>query len=105
MNKLLLPFLSLLLLALPAGARPDHPAEYQLVTVRVTYQAWNEYRPWQKAKPRNRTCLGTVMPGNRILVPAAYLDDATLIQLESLTAPPASPPASSIATTRSGSPS
>ncbi|WP_136063229.1 PDZ domain-containing protein [Pontiella sulfatireligans] len=61
------------------------------MTVRVTYQAWNEYRPWQKAKPRNRTCLGTVMPGNRILVPAAYLDDATLIQLEKFDRPPRIP--------------
>ncbi|VGO15245.1 hypothetical protein PDESU_03827 [Pontiella desulfatans] len=74
-----------------AFARPDHPIEHQLVTVRVSYQAWNEYRPWQKAKPLSRTFLGTVVAENRILVPAAYLLDATLIQLEKFDRPPRTP--------------
>lgn len=77
--------------AAPAHARPDHPIEQQLVTVRVTYQEWNEYRPWQKKNPRNRTFLGTVISGNRILAPAAYLADATLIQFEKYDQPPRVP--------------
>ena len=74
-----------------ALARPDHPAESQLVTVRVTYQNWNEYRPWQKSKPGSRRFLGVVVPGNRILVLAQHLDDATLIQVEKFDRPPRVP--------------
>ncbi|MCK4563591.1 MAG: hypothetical protein KAU94_02820 [Verrucomicrobia bacterium] len=74
-----------------AFARPDHPAEQQLVTVRVTYQNWNEYRPWQKAKPGSRRFFGIVVPGNRILVLAQHLDDATLIQVEKFDRPPRVP--------------
>lgn len=72
-------------------ARPDHPAEHQLVTVQVTYQNWNEYRPWQKAKPGSRSFLGVVVPGNRILVLAEHLDNATLIQVEKFDRPPRVP--------------
>ncbi len=86
-----LSILPLLLIPLAVSARPDHPVEHQLVTVRVTYQEWNEYRPWQKAKPSNRTFLGTVISGNRILVPSAYLRDATLIQFEKYDRPPRVP--------------
>ncbi|WP_372806897.1 PDZ domain-containing protein [Pontiella sp.] len=80
-----------LLLRVSAFALPDHPIEHQLVTVQVSYQAWNEYRPWQKSKPARRTFLGTVVSKNRILVPAAYLQDATLIQLEKFDNPPRVP--------------
>lgn len=87
----------ILLVVLLAGlvsatqARPDHPVEYQLVTVRVTYQNWNEYRPWQKAKPGARRFFGVVVPGNRILVLAQHLDNATLIQVEKFDRPPRVP--------------
>jgi len=74
-----------------AFARPDHPAEHQLVTVRVTYQDWNEYRPWQKSKPGSRRFFGIVVPGNRILVLAHNLDNATLIQVEKFDRPPRVP--------------
>jgi len=72
-------------------ARPDHPSEHQLVTVRVTYQSWSEYRPWQKAQPGSRRFFGIVVPGNRILVLAQHLDDATLIQVEKFDRPPRVP--------------
>lgn len=78
-------------LSTPLFARPDHPAEAQLVTVRVTFQSWNEYRPWQKSKPGARRFLGIVVPGNRILVLAQHLDDATLIQVEKFDRPPRVP--------------
>lgn len=91
MKKLIPALICTLVVTAAANARPDNPVEHQLVTVRVTYQEWNEYRPWQKAKPRNRTFLGTVISGNRILVPAPYLLDATLIQLEKFDRPPRVP--------------
>ena len=78
-------------ISVAAFARPDHPAEHQLVTVQVTYQEWNEYRPWQKAKPSSRRFLGIVVSGNRILVLAHNLDDATLIQIEKFDRPPRLP--------------
>jgi len=89
MRKIIL--LGVLFFSSLAVARPDHPIEHQLVTVRVTYQEWNEYRPWQKSKPNVRSFLGTVISKNRILVQADCLEDATLIQLEKFDRPPRIP--------------
>lgn len=75
-------------LVLGAVARPDHPLEQRLVTVRVTSQSWNEYRPWQKNKPLTRTFIGTVIPGNRILMLSQDLNDAMLIQVAKFDRPP-----------------
>lgn len=72
-------------------ARPGHPLEHQLVTVRVTSQTWNEYRPWQKKQPKTRSFVGTVISGNRILVIDDDLADATLIQVEKFDRPPRIP--------------
>lgn len=91
MKKLWLPFFSAMVLCLSASARPDHPLEHQLVTVRVTSQKWNEYRPWQKTKPRTHTFVGTVVSGNRILMITDDLADATLIQVEKFDRPPRIP--------------
>jgi hypothetical protein len=74
-----------------AVGRPDHPAEHQIVTVRVTSQTWNEYRPWQKTKPSTRTYAGIVLEGNRILMITGRLADATLIQVEKFDRPPRFP--------------
>jgi hypothetical protein len=84
------PLLIALLLILPVTliARPDHPLESRIVTVRVTFQAWNEYRPWQKSTPQTRSFPGTVLPGNRILVLARHLENANLIQVERFDRPP-----------------
>jgi hypothetical protein len=78
-------------LTIQTQARPDHPLEKQLVTIRVTSQTWNEYRPWQKKKPGTRTFVGTVIAGNRILMSADDLPDATLIQVEKFDRPPRFP--------------
>ena len=80
--------LGTLLLSSFTQARPDHPAEHQLVTVHITYQSWNEYRPWQKNKPGTRSFLGIVVPNHRILVLAHKIEDATLIQVEKFDRPP-----------------
>ena len=83
--------LTILFLCGSAVGRPDHPAEYQIVTVRVTFQTWNEYRPWQKNKPSTRTYAGIVLEGNRILMITGRLADATLIQVEKFDRPPRFP--------------
>ncbi len=83
--------LTLLACAATATTRSHHPAEKQLVTIHVTYQEWNEYRPWLKKKPGTRRLQGIVIPGNRILVPSAHLNDATLIQVEKQDRPPRIP--------------
>lgn len=70
-------------------AAPD--VRNQLVTVNITYQSWNEYRPWQKSKPGSRYCLGIVVSENRILVLADNLENATLIQVEKQDRPPRYP--------------
>jgi hypothetical protein len=81
---------SLLLSSFAAG-RPGHTLEHQLVTVRVTSQSWNEYRPWQKYKPQTRTFIGTVLDDHRILMITDDLDDATLIQVQKYDRPPRVP--------------
>jgi len=72
-------------------AQQGSPVARQLVTVRVTYQRWNEYRPWQKAQPGHRRFFGIVLSDHRILVMADYLQDATLIQVEKFDRPPRYP--------------
>jgi len=91
MKKPRLALFAVLALSISAAARPGHPLEYQLVTVRVTSQTWNEYRPWQKTKPQTRTFVGTVVSGNRILMVTDDLADATLIQVEKFDRPPRVP--------------
>ncbi|MEI6892508.1 MAG: hypothetical protein V5783_10090 [Pontiella sp.] len=81
----------LIALSFQVEARPKNPLEHQIVSVRVTSQTWNEYRPWQKNKPRTRTFVGTVISGNRILMIADDLADATLIQVEKYDRPPRIP--------------
>ena len=76
---------------LPLFAQQTSFVNQQLVTVRVTYQSWNEYRPWQKAQPGSRRFFGIVLSGHRILVLADYLEDATLIQVEKFDRPPRHP--------------
>lgn len=91
MRKLFSAIFCVAVLCLSASARPDHPLESRLVTVRVTSQTWNEYRPWQKNKPSTRTFVGTVIAGNRILMITDDLISATLIQVEKFDRPPRMP--------------
>ena len=91
MKKLSLLILALLTLASAATARTRHAAANQIVTLHVTYQEWNEYRPWLKKKPGVRTLQGVVLSDHRILVLASDLNDATLIQAEKFDRPPRLP--------------
>src|ERR1022692_2307964 len=53
-----------------------------LLKVNVTNQAWNPRIPWQKTSPSSRRGLGVLLEGNRILVTAQLVADATYIELE-----------------------
>ncbi len=53
-----------------------------LLKVNVTMQPWNQRIPWQKASPSSRRGLGVLLEGNRILVTAQMVADATYIELE-----------------------
>lgn len=83
--------ISFLALAGVVCVRAENPLEHQLVTVRVTSQSWNEYRPWQKNKPQSRDFVGTVISANRILMLTDDLDNQTLIQVEKYDRPPRIP--------------
>ena len=91
MKTPLLIITALLSLAGTAMARPSQIMEQQIVTVHVTYQEWNEYRPWLKKSPGTRTLQGVVISGNRILMLSSDLNDATLIQVEKQDRPPRVP--------------
>lgn len=80
-----------LILAGMTSAWSENPMEHQLVTVRVTSQSWNEYRPWQKNKPQSRDFIGTVISTNQILMLTDDLNDQTLIQVEKYDRPPRVP--------------
>ncbi len=53
-----------------------------LVKVNATSQSYNLYLPWQKESPSGRRGLGVVLSGNRVLVTAQMVADATYIELE-----------------------
>ena len=53
-----------------------------LLKVNVTYQTYNMQIPWQKESAGGRRGLGVVLPGNRVLVTAQMVADATYIELE-----------------------
>ena len=91
MKTKLITLLIFLGITLPLFAQQNSAIKHQLVTVRVTYQKWNEYRPWQKSQPGSRRFFGIVLSGNRILVMADYLANATLIQVEKFDRPPRHP--------------
>lgn len=91
MKKIALLFFILISKAPHVVAQSDDPATHRQVTIRITYQSWNEYRPWQKNAPQTRTCCGTVVAGNRILMLSQHLEDANLIQVEKFDRPPRAP--------------
>ncbi|SKA94553.1 serine protease, S1-C subfamily, contains C-terminal PDZ domain [Prosthecobacter debontii] len=53
-----------------------------LLKVNVTYQGYNQRIPWQKDSAGGRRGLGVVLEGNRVLVTAQMVADATYIELE-----------------------
>lgn len=53
-----------------------------VVSVSVTYQTWDEDRPWAKNNPKRRVASAVVVAGQRLLTRAHIVSDATLIQVE-----------------------
>ena len=53
-----------------------------LVKVNATYQGYAPHIPWQRESPANRRGLGVIISGNRVLVTAQIVADATYIELE-----------------------
>jgi S1-C subfamily serine protease len=70
-------------LEVPAVEVPAQVAETRsLVKVNVTQQGYNLQIPWQKESASGRRGLGAIMEGNRILVTAQLVGNATYIELE-----------------------
>lgn len=72
-----------------APAAPEGAAVQQqvvqsnsLVKVNATSQPYSLHMPWQKESPSGRRGLGVVLAGNRVLVTAQMVADATYIELE-----------------------
>jgi S1-C subfamily serine protease len=68
-----------------AAQAADNRADFlqNIVRVTVTAQPYDFARPWSKRAPSSRRALGTVLEGNRILVTAEVVANATYIELES----------------------
>ncbi len=73
----------LLLSPLIAGHAEAATSDYasRVVTVEVTYQSWNEDRPWMKNEPAARSASAVPLDGHRLLTTAQTVADATLIQV------------------------
>ena len=57
-------------------------AEAQVVSLVVTYQAWDQDRPWAKKNPQVRRAESVVVPGPYLLTTAFVMADATHIEVE-----------------------
>jgi len=64
----------------PAGAAVRESYEQSVVALSVTYQSWNEDRPWSKSRPGVRQISAVVVDGSRLLTSAQFLEDATFVQ-------------------------
>lgn len=70
-------------LALPvfAGTAPA-PYVDSVVSLNVTFQTYNEDRPWNKRTPQTRNAYAAVIEGPFLLTTAQMIADATLIEVE-----------------------
>jgi S1-C subfamily serine protease len=67
----------------PAAVMPADAAQpASLLKVNVTAQPYDLHLPWQKQSPMNSRGLGVVVAGNRVLVTAQLIADATYIEIE-----------------------
>lgn len=71
-----------LILPVDRAAREAIIRSDALLKVNVTYQGYAPHIPWQKESPGGRRGLGVVLSGNRVLVTAQMVADATYIELE-----------------------
>ena len=66
----------------PAAAARRESYDLNVVSLSVTYQSWNEDRPWAKTRPGVRTASAVVVEGSRLLTTAQMVEDATFIQAD-----------------------
>jgi hypothetical protein len=66
----------------PAAAARRESYDLNVVSLSVTYQSWNEDRPWDKTRPGVRTTSAVVVEGPRLLTTAQMVEDATFIQAD-----------------------
>jgi len=71
-----------ILCAQAVSASPRPTWERGVVGLEITWQAWDESRPWSKKSPAERHATGVVVAGDRILTTAQMVADATLVKLE-----------------------
>ncbi|MDQ3621029.1 MAG: serine protease [Verrucomicrobiota bacterium] len=62
------------------GAKPDEKSS--VVRVNVTNQPWDFLRPWGKRPPFSRRAIGAVLPGERVLVTAEFVANASYLEFE-----------------------
>jgi S1-C subfamily serine protease len=67
-----------------AGATPRRSFETGVVGLAVTYQTYDQDRPWVKRAPQVRQALATVVDGPLLLTTAQMVADATLLEAEKL---------------------
>jgi hypothetical protein len=65
--------------ALTAGAARREAYDPNVVALSVTYQGWNQDRPWAKTSPGVRYTTAVVVEGPRLLTTAQMVEDATFI--------------------------
>ncbi len=65
----------------PAAARRES-YDLNVVALSVTYQGWNEDRPWAKTRPGVRNTSAVVVEGGRLLTTAQMVEDVTFIQAD-----------------------
>jgi len=72
----------LLIIILIQGARLAVAGNYenQVVSLSVTWQSFNSYRPWDKNKPGHRSAQAIVVGDSMLLTTAHAVSDATLIR-------------------------
>jgi len=78
-----------LALALAPAASPRaeapaarNPLERRVVGVGITFQSWDQDRPWVKTEPQTRRASAVLVGPNRILTTAQMIDEATFLRLE-----------------------
>lgn len=83
---LLVPFILLASLAAPSHGQSaaDSRSVYEksVVGLRVTYQMWDEDRPWAKKEPQTRNVSAVLVDSRSLLTTVDEVDHATLIRLE-----------------------
>ena len=65
-----------------ADEEPKPDKVLSIIRVNVTNQPWDFARPWGKRPPYSRRALGTVLVGNRVLVTAELVANATYVEFE-----------------------